>query len=313
MIQKEIISFIAERAGINNKELIEKDILLHRLLLTLAEMPGFAENYAFKGGTCLTKCHLGYFRFSEDLDFTYANKSEFAGKTEKQIKKIISERVNELAMSIKELSDNTGLDFKADKGNRRYFEFVGGNKFTTIKLWYKSEESGRENFIKMQINFVEKLLYPIKEYPAESIFREHDKYDKSELTFFLPKGYEWIIKTPKIKCYDLREILVEKVRAVLTRRGMKSRDFLDIFLIHKEGNLNPEEFKNEIIEKTKFVTERYKRYVNNLKSKDFSFLNKFVMGEEEKLLIRKIPEGFEEFLDDFKGFLEELVKELKND
>lgn len=35
----------------------------------------FRDCFAVKGGTCLTKCYLGYYRFSEDIDFTYIWKS----------------------------------------------------------------------------------------------------------------------------------------------------------------------------------------------------------------------------------------------
>ena len=70
MIQKGIIDFVASKTRVKNKELIEKDLILHRLLLELSSIPEFADNYVFKGGTCLTKCHLRYYKFSEDLDFT---------------------------------------------------------------------------------------------------------------------------------------------------------------------------------------------------------------------------------------------------
>ena len=77
MIQSEIIDLLAGRTKIAKRDLIEKDILLHRILLELSYEPDFFENYAFKGGTCLIKCYLNYYRFSEDLDFTYANEREF--------------------------------------------------------------------------------------------------------------------------------------------------------------------------------------------------------------------------------------------
>ena len=53
----------------------------------------------------------------------------------------------------------------------------------------------------------------------------------------------------KIKAYDLKEILVEKVRAILTRRGIKARDFVDVFLIIKKDKLDLNDFKKQIIEK----------------------------------------------------------------
>jgi predicted nucleotidyltransferase component of viral defense system len=50
--------------------MVEKDILLHQVLTDLPSDRFFAKNMLFKGGTCLTKHYFGYFRFSEDMDFT---------------------------------------------------------------------------------------------------------------------------------------------------------------------------------------------------------------------------------------------------
>ena len=53
------IDEISRIHGIQRRELVEKDLLLHRLLHHLSLYPEFSEHYLFKGGTCLTKCHLG--------------------------------------------------------------------------------------------------------------------------------------------------------------------------------------------------------------------------------------------------------------
>ena len=56
MISKEIVDYIAEKTRTKQKDLVEKDLLLHRLLMELSLDSHFSENYAFKGGTCLIKC-----------------------------------------------------------------------------------------------------------------------------------------------------------------------------------------------------------------------------------------------------------------
>ena len=68
---KELVDYLSGRVGIANKPMLEKDIFLHRILLRLMKNKLFNEGFAFKGGTCITKCYIGYYRFSEDLDFTY--------------------------------------------------------------------------------------------------------------------------------------------------------------------------------------------------------------------------------------------------
>jgi len=52
--------------------LIEKDYHLTRILhkLSKKKVPGLV----FKGGTCLNKCYLGFYRLSEDLDFVSLKK-----------------------------------------------------------------------------------------------------------------------------------------------------------------------------------------------------------------------------------------------
>lgn len=53
-----------------SEEVVEKDYVLGWLLWAIATDPVLAENWVFKGGTCLKKCYIETYRFSEDLDFT---------------------------------------------------------------------------------------------------------------------------------------------------------------------------------------------------------------------------------------------------
>lgn len=103
---------------------------------------------------------------------------------------------------------------------------------------------------------------------------------------------------------------MEKVRAIMTRRGIKARDFLDVFIISKNSKLQPRDFKKEIIQKTRLMLDKYGKYTTNIKNKDFSHLDKLILGEEEQLLIGPIQRGFENFLKKFKISLEGLLKDL---
>lgn len=53
------INEVSRVHSIQRRDLVEKDLLLHRLLRYLSMCPEFSENYIFKGGTCLIKCYLG--------------------------------------------------------------------------------------------------------------------------------------------------------------------------------------------------------------------------------------------------------------
>ena len=51
-------------------EVVEKDYVLGWLLWGIGADPQLSMTWVFKGGTCLKKCYIETYRFSEDLDFT---------------------------------------------------------------------------------------------------------------------------------------------------------------------------------------------------------------------------------------------------
>lgn len=134
---KKLIPFLEKRLEIKNTTFLEKDIILHRILLRLMHTR-FKDEYAFKGGTCLTKCYLGYYRFSEDLDFTYINQKEFHNMSQKSMRKVLSEKINEVIGYLTSIATELDLDFEPDKSDSRYVMLGGSNKFVTFKLWYRS-------------------------------------------------------------------------------------------------------------------------------------------------------------------------------
>ena len=57
-------------------DIVEKDYVLGWLLAGISRHPALGSAWLFKGGTCLKKCYLETYRFSEDLDFTVEDESE---------------------------------------------------------------------------------------------------------------------------------------------------------------------------------------------------------------------------------------------
>ena len=307
MINKEMTDFISKRLNIANRDLIEKDIIITNMLFYLMQDKSFSQNYAFKGGTCLTKCYLGHYRFSEDMDFTYLNQKDFVGKSKNKLRETMSEKIDKLGKLIEAISKKLDLDFKIEKDNKRYFQFGGSNAFVTFKIWYNSLELGKETFVKIQVNHIEKLNYPIKELNANFIVPKNLEKDFS---FIAGEDADILLKPLKIKVYDLREVLIEKVRAILTRRGIKARDFVDVFLIIKGNKLNLNDFKKEIIEKISNML-KFEKYTLNIKNKETQLNEEFILGEEEALMLIPIDKGFPKFLKEFDVFLREIIKELK--
>ena len=296
---KEFIDYVSGRLQISNKQLLEKDIILHSILLQLSKTD-FFDDFMFKGGTCLTKCYLGYYRFSEDLDFTYSHQGEFEGKSQKGIRKLLSKKIDAIASMLHVMCKSLDLKFDADKSSKKYIELGGSNKLATFKLWYVSEMLGIEQFIKIQINFVEKIFFKSVDKKA---LMPIGKMKKNELKLLFPQ-YSVLLEDITIPCYDIREIFIEKIRAILTRRGIKSRDFIDVYLIAKKYDLKAESFEKQIIAKVKFVLQ-YDKYIQNISSFD---VKQFVLGEEEKLLLKPLGRGFAGYVTELLSFINELSK-----
>ncbi len=291
-------------------ELIEKDVLLHKMLTTMAKEEHFQNRFIFKGGTCLIKAYLGYFRFSEDLDFTWADQSEFIGKSGMDIRKLLSKRIGELGHIFKSMSDEVGFDFENKKTNKRYFEYGGSGRTTTFKVWYISEILGVESFFKIQVNFVENILYPIKKVKLASLASDIGAKDLEKL---FPQEMTVYSQSIRVPCYDIREIMIEKARAILTRRGYKARDFVDIHLIEEITGERVGNYKKEILEKTQYTFDNYDKYYKNFLAKK-ELLEEgqlFQWGNEKALLLRHLDEEkFYRFLDGFHEVLLEIVQDL---
>lgn len=305
MIDRKFIEYVANKLGIERKDLIEKDIILQILLNELTKNKEFKENFAFKGGTCLIKVYLGYFRFSEDLDFTYLNQKDFIEESKNKTRKSVSEKIDRIGDLIAKIAKNFNLDFKIEKENRKYFEFGGGNAFVTFKIWYDSMILNRTSFIKIQINFIEELNYEIKELPARFILSNRDEKE----TEFLFSNYSSLITPVKIKAYDLKEILIEKVRAILTRRGIKARDFIDIYLIERKIKIELKSLEQAIVAKIMFML-KYEKYLNNIKSKADELDQGLRLGEEQDLLLKPLPGDFEKFIKEIRPFLKEVIRKV---
>lgn len=306
MIKKDFIEYIASIAKIQRIELIEKDFILQSFLSKLSNNPYFKENFIMKGGTGLIKCYVGYYRFSEDLDFSWIDQKKIKNKSQKQIRKFLSSEIDRLINLFSNIAKELGLGFKPMKNNKRYIEFGGSNTFVTLKLWYESVILGTESFVKIQFNFVEKFYYRFKKKEIKNLVKIKDT---EEIRFLFPEYADVLFTKIRFNVYDIREILLEKIRAILTRRGIKARDFIDVFIIKKKLGANLNSYRKKIIEKTK-VMLKFKRFKQNLKAKEQELKAAFALGEEEKLLLKPVEKGFNKFLDDFYPFLKDIIKQL---
>ena len=261
-MRKDFVNEVGRIYKIERSDLIEKDLILHQILLDLSKDGFFSESFTFKGGTCLIKHYLGYYRFSEDLDFTWQDQKLFNGKSQNEIRRCLSKIIDKIGKLFEEISAKRGLDFKCEKHNRKFVELGGNNKFCTFKIWYISELLNRESFMKVQINFVEVLHFKTQRVELKSLLLKRNE----ELRLLFADYEEYMQKIP-FDVYDVREILSEKVRSILTRKGIKARDFLDVYLVSKKYQIELEDMYGPIVDKTRFMLGFYEKYRKNFEAK----------------------------------------------
>ena len=306
-MRRDFVNEVARTQNIKRADLIEKDLILHQTLLDLSKNKFFHDNFAFKGGTCLAKCYLDYFRFSEDIDFTWKNQSIFEGKSQKEVRRYLSVVIDSIGEIFEEIAMMHELDFRCLKDDRNYVELTGGDKTCTFKVWYDSEVLGRKSFFKVQMNFVEKICYPFRSGELKSVISRNQE----ELGLLFPEYQEYTQKIA-FDVYDAKEILAEKIRAILTRQGTKARDFLDVYLINKTFGIPLDDVFSCAVEKTDFTLNLYARYRENLKEKKLTILSMpFNFGEEKELLLKEINEtDFYKFIEKLKAFLKKIIESL---
>jgi len=197
---------VAEREGVQPWA-VEKDFYLTRLLWALAEALG--DRLLLKGGTCLSKCDLGYRRLSEDVDMVVP-----LGPDEKpgRHKGINSAAMNRVRDTLRAVAQPVGVRLANPTG-----EVSERGAHVIWDLSYESE------FGPQGILF-EAALRPVLLSPRRAHLRQL-------LDGPLAAGYEaaycWAL--------DFAEVRAEKVRAAVTREVRAIRDYYDLGLLLDTG------------------------------------------------------------------------------
>lgn len=290
-----LINDIGKALNYKRTDLIEKDLVLQQLLNDLSSNPLFSKNFAFKGGTCLIKAYTGYFRFSEDIDFTYLHQRKLSGISKKKVSVTLSKFQTEIAKILVNISVKRGFDFKNQKDNRNYMEFGGSNRSVTYKIWYDSVVLKRRTFIKIQINFVEEMCFKTTRKRLKTLAIGSTK----DMGLLYPE-YKEYVKPLYFVVYDKREIAAEKIRAILTRRGIKARDFFDLYMLHKKFRIEPKAVEKEASRKIEFAVSLYGKYKTNMTEKAKLGITLYDTKNEDEMLLENINNG------DFYTFEKEL-------
>ncbi len=274
---KEEINRISKENGFAPR-LIEKDYHLTKILHKISERK--IKDLIFKGGTCLNKCYLGFYRLSEDLDFVF--NQDVRKFTKPKIKKIL----DNLRRTIFEILSQIGLDTNKELGQG--WKMLTSNKEPKIIgleviTKYKSLLDSSIQSIKIEISFRNKLINPTKTRPIH-----HE--------FINALGEPILKEDVEIEVIDLAENFAEKFRALVTRKNIAIRDIYDIYFILK-GKILPfnEQTISLILIKINETTEQHFKkedlasFIENLDSKLDNLNEKEILailksGQEVNLL-----------------------------
>ena len=115
MSDPEFFTRVNAACGFKRKDLVEKDYLIHRLLAGISRDPFLGDSLVFKGGTCLIKAYMGFFRFSEDIDLIWADPALWEGRAKNQIVKDCSSLTDRILDTLRPIGTDIGLSVPSSK------------------------------------------------------------------------------------------------------------------------------------------------------------------------------------------------------
>ncbi len=263
-------------------ETVDKDWVMGHFLSAFYSIEEHKEKLVFKGGTALRKCYFPNYRFSEDLDFT--SRTEDYKLTHKLLKEVVKTAENNsgILFYIQEISE---LNFK-DKltGYQAKLKYWGANHSKNQEP--PNPERWMTN-LKVEITLYEKIVF------------------KSELRK-ISHPYSDLISDMivKIPCYNLKEVIAEKMRSLVQRSYSAPRDYYDIYFLKDSFNQKDwKEIKTAFLEKMKFKGLKYENVDQLINDKAI----KIVKSAWENSLKHQVPE---EKLPDVEVVIEELKETL---
>ncbi len=189
------------------EDIVEKDYVLGWLLWGIGSNPRLSASWAFKGGTCLKKCYLETYRFSEDLDFTVLPSGPIGPD---EVMPLLQETFGRIY-------EQSGIDFRVRPAALRVRP---DGKSVEGRAYYRGpREAPGAASIKLDLTEAEQVIRP-------TILRQisHPYPDK--------------LPTPAtVRCYSFEELFAEKLRAMGERS--RPRDLYDIVNLFRRQEFRP--------------------------------------------------------------------------
>ncbi|MCY4170009.1 MAG: nucleotidyl transferase AbiEii/AbiGii toxin family protein [Bacteroidetes bacterium] len=212
MIKKSEVKDIAQIRGLR-PQIVEKNYVLGWVLAGINQHPSLRGKWIFKGGTCLKKCFLETYRFSENLDFTITDPSHLN-------EDFILETFREVCRWI---FHQCRLEFPEHLIQFEFFTNSRGSTSCRGKIAYRGPMGPSIGYrslprLKIDLTFDEILVLP----PVER--KIHHEYSD-----ILPKSTEAL-------CYSIEEIAAEKFCALEQRTN--PRDLYDLVNLFRNTELS---------------------------------------------------------------------------
>ena len=201
-------------------QVVEKDYVLGWLLAGLSKHPETSKHWVFKGGTCIKKCYLETYRFSEDLDFSLLpDAPSYDAET---LKKILTE----VTIST---HDESGIDFPEEARVDERKNKQGGITFEG-RVYYRGP-----------------LGAPTSARVKFDITRYEPIIDTPEIRPIL-HSYPDSLNVAGVQSYSLHELLAEKTRALYERT--RPRDLYDVvYMLENHASLVTPDFLRDLFNK----------------------------------------------------------------
>lgn len=189
------------------ESVVEKDYVIGWLLWGIGSDPRLSEGWAFKGGTCLKKCYIETYRFSEDLDFTVLPGGPIDPNDLLPVLRDVLDRVNQ----------ESGIDFS---GREPRLRFRPDGTSLEGRIYY-SGPLGAPGVASVKLDLT----------TAETVVRP---------TVLRDIGHQYPDALPApatVRCYGFEEVFAEKLRAMGQRS--RPRDLYDIVNLFRRGDFLP--------------------------------------------------------------------------
>jgi predicted nucleotidyltransferase component of viral defense system len=200
------------------EQVVEKDYVLGWLLWGIGADPVLGQRWVFKGGTCLKKCYIETYRFSEDLDFTVMPRGPYRPE----------EIEPHLAHVLERVAAASGIDFSSTPPNLR---LRPDGMSTEGRVYYIGpRHTPQAARVKLDITADERIVRP-------PVLRE--------IAHAYPDGP----LDGRVRCYSFEELFAEKLRA-MGQRG-RPRDLYDIVNLFRRNDLRlyPDQIRAALREK----------------------------------------------------------------